>query len=59
MAKKSPAEHAWSIFRIRKTPAELLGRVCAPDQDTAIRKAIELFKITNPEHQKRLIAQRA
>jgi hypothetical protein len=44
MAKKSPAEHAWSIFRIRKTPAEL--RVCAPDQDTAIRKAIELLLLS-------------
>jgi hypothetical protein len=29
----------------------------APDEATAIKKAIEEFKITDPERQRRLIAQ--
>jgi hypothetical protein len=33
MGKKPAPEHAWSICRIRKTQAELLGRVYAPDQE--------------------------
>jgi hypothetical protein len=37
----------------------LIGYVEAPDQEQAIRTAIREFAITNPEHQKRLVAQRA
>ena len=55
---KQPTLHPWSIYRIRNTPAELLGRVYAPDEKTAIEKAIEEFKITNPAQYKRLIARR-
>jgi|HubBroStandDraft_6_1064221.scaffolds.fasta_scaffold921758_2 hypothetical protein len=55
MAKK---EYSWNIYRLRGTPAQLIGRVEAPDEATAIKKAIEEFKITNPVMQKRLIAQR-
>jgi hypothetical protein len=40
-------------------PALLLGRVYAPDPETAIARAIEEFKITNPQQQKRLIASRS
>jgi len=36
----------------------LIGYVEAPDQEQAIRAAIREFAITNPEHQKRLAAQR-
>jgi hypothetical protein len=35
----------------------LIGHVEAPDAETAIKKAIEEFKITDPERQRRLIAQ--
>ena len=35
-----------------------LGTVMAVDEESAIAKAIEEFKITNPIHQKRLVAQR-
>ena len=56
MAKK---EYSWNIYRLRGTPAQLIGRVEAPDEATAIKKAIEEFKITNPVMQRRLIAQRA
>ena len=58
-SKKSAPDCAWSIYRLRSTSAEYLGRVIAPDQDTAIAKAIDEFEITNPERRKRLIAQRA
>jgi hypothetical protein len=39
------------------TPAAYLGSVEAPDEDAAIKKAIEEFKIS-PALQKRLLAQR-
>jgi len=40
------------------TAMRLIGYVEAPDQEQAIRAAIREFAITNPEHQKRLAAQR-
>jgi hypothetical protein len=36
----------------------MVGRSNAPNQEQAIRMAIRQFAITNPEHQKRLVAQR-
>jgi hypothetical protein len=47
----------WSIYHIKGTPAVLLGQVEAPDEETAIKRAIEEFKIS-PTIQKRLLAQR-
>jgi hypothetical protein len=38
--------------------AALIGYVEAPDQEQAIKAAIREYGITNPEHQKRLVAQR-
>jgi hypothetical protein len=54
---KSP-EHEWRITRIKGTPAAYVGRVTAPDAASAIKRAIVEFEITDPEHQKRLVAQR-
>jgi hypothetical protein len=51
-------EYSWRISRIRGTPAAFTGIVDAPDKEAAIKRAIEEFKITNPEHQKRLVAHR-
>jgi hypothetical protein len=59
MSKRSAKLFRWRITRIKASPAALIGYVEAPDQDTAIRTAIQEFEITNPEHQKRLVAQRA
>jgi hypothetical protein len=42
----------------RGTPAALLGHVDAPDEETAIRKAIDAFAI-EPAFQKRLLARAA
>jgi hypothetical protein len=47
----------WNIYHITGTPAKLLGYVEAPDEESAIKQAIEEFKIS-PALQKRLLAQR-
>jgi hypothetical protein len=39
----------WRISLIKATPARLIGQFEAPDAETAIEKAIEEFKITDPE----------
>jgi hypothetical protein len=48
----------WRISIIKSTPAALIGYVDAPDADSAIAKAIKQFKITDPQNQRQLIAQR-
>jgi hypothetical protein len=53
MCSKKP----WRISLIKATPARLIGHVEAPDAETAIAKAIEAFKITDPYVRRRLIAQ--
>jgi len=61
MAKKRngfASEPTWYVYRLRHTPATFVGSVEAPDAETAIKKAIEKFNITDPQQQKRLIAQR-
>jgi hypothetical protein len=50
-------QYTWSIYHIKGTPAALLGRVEAPDEETAIKKAIDEFQI-GPALQNRLLAQR-
>ena len=55
MGKKVRAR--WRITRIRGSKAELLGIVLAPDQKSAIDEAIEYYKITDPEKQRRLVAR--
>jgi hypothetical protein len=60
MPKKAKPKklYSWQLSRIRGTPAQFVGTVYAPDKDTAIKRAIDEFEITNPEHQKRLMAHR-
>jgi hypothetical protein len=48
---KQPSQPAsksskWDIYHIKGTPAALLGRVEAPDEETAIRKAVDEFGIS-------------
>jgi hypothetical protein len=50
--------HEWRIVRIKRSPAAYVGHVRAADEKEAIRRAIQEFQITNPEDQKRLVAQR-
>jgi len=51
-------EHQWAITLIRQRD-KFLGYVSAPDAKTAIDKAIGALGITDPERQRRLIAQRS
>jgi hypothetical protein len=53
-----PPQTSWAIYRIKSTPAERLGVVHAPDADGAIRRAIEVFLISDPHQQSRLMARR-
>jgi len=47
---------AWNITRLTATPAKFIGRVYAPDEATAIARAIEQFEI--PEAQRLKLAAR-
>jgi hypothetical protein len=55
---KQQSNHSWGVYHIRGTPAQFIGLVDeAPDEQSAIKRAIEEFKV--PENQRgRLIAQR-
>ena len=49
---------SWRIFRNWGGSNAFLGIVKAGTQESAIRRAIKEFNVTDPEHQKRLVAQR-
>jgi hypothetical protein len=55
MAKKPDLK--WRIIHLKGTPAKTIGFVEAPDAETAIKKAIEEFKI-EPAIRRRLVAER-
>jgi hypothetical protein len=56
-AAPPPKMYHWAIYRLKGTPAALLGHVEAPDAETAIKRAIDEFAI-EPGLHKRLLAQR-
>ena len=58
-AAAPPKLHSWAIYRLKGTPAALLGHVEAPDADTAIRKAIDEFKVDPAFHKRLLVRRRA
>jgi hypothetical protein len=49
-----PKSRTWAISRIKGTLAVEIGRVEAPDAESAIKTAVEQFNITDPVQQKRL-----
>ena len=48
----------WRITRITGGKAVPIASVDAPDAETAIKRAIEQYAITDPDRQKRLSAYR-
>ncbi len=55
MRKKPPQ---WEVYRLKGSPAAFLGLVYASDQKSALKAAVKELKISNPEHQKRLLVRR-
>jgi hypothetical protein len=57
-SSRSPKQtlYEWRIIRLKKSPAALVGYVNAPDQEQAIKRAIEVFGISDPVRQSRLSA---
>jgi len=51
-------EYSWRVFRGTGGAAAFIGIVKAPTKDAAIQRAIEQFGITNPSHQKQLVAEK-
>jgi hypothetical protein len=53
-----PELHSWAVYRLKDTPAQLVGIVWnQPDEKSAIAAAIEEYKVP-PNQRGRLIAQR-
>jgi hypothetical protein len=57
MAKRKSKLPRCQIVRLKATPARFIGLVDAPDEESAIKVAIEQFEIP-PGDQERLIALR-
>jgi hypothetical protein len=55
VSMSKPKLHRWRISRI---PVEFIGYVEAENEKQAIKQAIKQFQISDPEKQKRLVAQR-
>jgi hypothetical protein len=50
--------YRWRIYHIKDTPAKFIGTVTAPDERTALKKAIVELEIEDAQIRKRLVAMR-
>lgn len=48
---------SWLCYRVAGPKAVFLGRVNAPDQETALAVAWEKFNVTTPAERKRIIVR--
>ena len=51
-------DYRWQTYHIKDTPAKFIGTVTAPDEQTALKKAIVELEIKDAQIQKRLVAMR-
>jgi hypothetical protein len=55
---KQQAVHSWAVYQLKGTPAKLVGIVCdQPDDQSAIERAIEKYKVP-PDERGKLMALR-
>jgi 1,2-phenylacetyl-CoA epoxidase PaaB subunit len=57
MARESKKELRWEVLRLKGSPAAYVGTVLAPDEKTALDRAIEKHGI-RPADRKRLLVRR-
>jgi hypothetical protein len=56
---KQQSNHSWAIYHIRGTPAQFIGIVFdQPDEQTAIKRAIEEYDVPANLHDRLIARQR-
>jgi hypothetical protein len=50
-------DYRWAIYHIKKTPAQFIGNVTAPDEERALKRAVVELEI-EPKLRNRLVAMR-
>jgi hypothetical protein len=53
------ANHSWAVYHIRGTPAQFVGIVFdQPDEQAAIKRAIEKYDVPQNQHDRLIARQR-